>query len=231
MNRIPLLLFLAALLLAPSVRAGEIVQLNTTDAFNMRPISTVVNGKLVPMNDNIDGAGGVATAAAAKAAGVDDPKTMPDDGKFPATDKHPEIVLTYATDDGKKNLARKVQGEDSFAFNVPKKNYAKLYLFFASGQGASKIGVDLRYTDKTIETHVLDVPDWFWELKPSDTGIFYVASDLSKWTATKKIEDNHHYIFGLDVHPNPEKTLDMIRIRKDKPGLLTFYGGTGETKD
>jgi len=223
-------LTLSALTFTTGSRAGETVQIDAQDVFNMRPINTMVNGKLVPMNNNIDGAGGIATKSAAKAAGSDDPRSMPDDGKFAANDKHPEVIFSYATDDGRKNLARKSQGEDEFIVTVPLKNYAKLFLFFASGAGPSKIHVDLKYQDGSLESRSMEVPDWFWELKPDDKDRCYIAPDLSKWSPDKMLEKDHHFIFGLNVNPAPDKTLVKIRIKKAAPGIMAFFGGTGLTK-
>jgi hypothetical protein len=228
MKRFILFVALAVVALAGTAQAAETVQIDALDVFNMRPISTVVNGKLVPLSNNIDGAGGIATRSAAKAAGSDDPHSMPDDGKFAANDKHPEVIFSYANDDGKKNLARKSQGADEFIVTVPPKNYTKLFLFFASGAGPSKIHIDLKYQDGTLESRSMEVPDWFWELKPDDKDRCYIAPDLSKWSPERMLEKDHHFIFGLDVHPSPDKILVKVRIKKAEPGIMAFFGGTGQ---
>ncbi|MEI8340566.1 MAG: hypothetical protein WCH43_03395 [Verrucomicrobiota bacterium] len=230
--KLPLILAvtLSVLTFTGNSRAGETVQIDAQDVFNMRPINTMVNGKLVPMNNNIDGAGGIATKSAAQAAGSDDPHSMPDNGKFAANDKHPEVIFSYATDDGRKNLARKSQGSDEFIVNIPPKNYAKLFLFFASGAGPSKLHLDLKYQDGTLESRSMEVPDWFWELKSDDKDRCYIAPDLSKWSPDKMLEKDHHFIFGLNVNPSPDKILAKIRIKKAEPGIMAFFGGTGQVK-
>ena len=224
--------FSAALLAAASIagiaRAGEAVQIDASSVFNMRPVSTMVAGKLVPMTGDIDGAGGVATKSAAKSQGTDDPFSMPDDGKFPANDKHALIIMPYAKDDGKSPQARTSRAEDSFSFPVPPKNYSKLWLFLASGRGPSDIAVEMKYSDGSTETRKMQVPDWFWDLKPDDPDRCYVATNLSKWGPKRQLEKNHHSIFGLNIHPNPAKTLTSLGITKTKPGIMAFCGATGQ---
>ena len=175
-----------------SGRAADVIQVDVTDAFNTRTISTLVGGKLVPMRDNIDGAGGVATTSAAATFGAPDPHALPDDGKFPATDKHPEFILPYAKDDGQSNQARRSAGGDAYVLSVPAKNYAKFFLFLTSGQGVSNLEIKLRYADHSIETRTVVVPDWYWDLKPDDKDWCYVATDLSKWGPDKMLEKKHH---------------------------------------
>lgn len=226
-----LLLILASLFLMRVAPGEEVLQLDVSDVFNMRPMSTVVGGKLVTMSDNIDGAGGVATTSAAATYGSPDPHALPDDGKFAATDKHPAFVLPYATDDGKKNLARRSAGGDAFILTVPAKHYMKLFFFLSSGQGTSKIQVKLKYADHTLDTHDATVPDWFWLLKPEEQDWCYVATDLSKWGPQKMLEKSHHSIFGLDIHPDPSKVLEKILVSKSDSGIMVFYGATGVAAD
>jgi len=225
-----LLLLLAAVSLAGFARAGEVVQVDASSVFNMRPINVVVAGKVVPMTGDIDGAGGVATHAAAKAmGGKDDPCAMPDDGKFPATDKHPEVVMSYGKDDGKSPQGRTSRAEDKFSFPVPAKKYTGLWLFLGSGRGPSDITVDLKYSDGSADSRTLQVPDWFWEVRPEDPDRCYVATDLSKWGPKRQLEKNHHSIFGLNVHPDSAKTLTEVAVTKTKPGIMAFLGATGRT--
>lgn len=220
-----LLVLLAA---AACAHAGEAVQIDASKVFNMRPITTMVGGSVVPMTSDIDGAGGVITTIGAKALGVDDPYALPDNGVFPANQDHPLIILPYGKDDGKSPQARKSVGEDVFFIEVPPKNYTKLWLFLASGQGVSKIDVKLKYADDTVQQRSLEVPDWFWELEAGDPYRCYVAHNLSKWGPKKQLEADHHYIFGLDVQPDPAKTLEKIAVAKSKPGIMAFFGATGQ---
>ncbi len=226
-----LLCVLPVLPIMDVAHAAEVIQIDASEVFNTRTISTVFAGKLVPMHDNIDGAGGVATASAAATYGAPDPHALPDDGKFPATDRHPEFVLSYARDDGKSNQARRSAGGDDYTLSVPVKRYAKLFLYLSSGQGVSNVEITLKYSDGSIETRTVVVPDWFWDLKPDDKDWCYVATDLSKWGPDKMLEKSHHSIFGLDVHPDASKTLEKILLSKSPRGIMVFYGATGVTAD
>ena len=210
-------------------QAGEVLQFDTLDVFNTRVISTVVGGQLLPLKNDIDGAGGVATTSAAGIQGPADPHALPDDGKFPATDRHPAIVLPYAKDDAKAPQVRRCTGGDAFVLTVPVHLYGKFFLLLSSGQGASHLKIKMRYTDHTTDTRTADVPDWFWELKPEDRDWSYVATNLSKWGPDKMLEKDHHSIFALDLHPDPTKTLEKILVSKADPGIMVFYGATGET--
>jgi hypothetical protein len=160
--------------------------------------------------------------------GNKNPNPLPDDATFPATDRHPLVVLHYANENSTQMQARRSIGEDTFDFPVPAAKYDHLYLFFTSGWGASRIIVKLVYADKSVERRDLEVPDWFWDLKPDDPYRSYLAENLGKWTKDNKMaEASHHSIFSLDVTPSPDKILSKVYVHKQAPGLLCFYGATG----
>ena len=209
-------------------RAGEAVQVDVTKVFNMRPITTAIASNAVPMTGDVDAAGGMITYTASKMMLAEDPNSLPDDGVFPANDKHPTVVLAYGRGDARSPQARKSRGEDTFSFPVPPKNYTKFWLFLASGWGASKINVEMTYADQTTQKRTLEVPDWFWELKPGDPYRCYLATNLSKWGPKKQLEKDHHYIFGLNIQPDPAKTLEKVTVAKTKPGIMAFFGATGQ---
>ncbi|MGH8048145.1 MAG: hypothetical protein ACREKL_12955 [Chthoniobacterales bacterium] len=232
MKNFSALLFVAAAVSCLSAaHAGDAIQIDTSSVFNNRPVTTVVDGKLAPMTGDVDAAGGVITHGAAKLMGSEDPHALPDDGKFPANAKHALIILPYATGDANSKQARKSRGEDTFSFSVPPKKYSKLWLMTTSGQGPTTINVEMTYADKTSQAHTLEVPDWYWELKPTDPYRCYVASDLSKWGPKKQLEKDHHFIFGLDIQPDPTKTLEKVTVTKTKKGILGFFGATGEASN
>lgn len=221
------------LALGASAAKGGSVQIDISDIFNARPISTMANGVLVPQNATVDGSGGFATqsAAAAQDFGDKDSHALPDNAKFPAGDNHPAVLLAYVNDDGRKPIARVSQNEDIFVITVPEGNYTRLFLIACSGRGASDLTVDLKYSDKTIETRTMQVPDWYDTLKPDDKYRCAIATDLSKWNSQKMLDKDHRSIFGIDVQPNPAKTLVKIRVHKSGQTFLTVFGATGETKD
>jgi hypothetical protein len=227
-------LFLAALSLrAVSAKEPDGVQIDVKDVLNARVVAVVKDGAVVPLRDDVDGAGGLATKAASDLLGDKGAHPLPDNAAFPATARHPQVVLHYGSGDASQNQARRSMGEDTFDFAVPPGKYDHLYLFFTSGWGASKITVKLVYDDpsagRSVERRDLEVPDWFWDLKPDDTYRSYLIDNLGKWDKNNKmIEVVHHAIFSLDITPSPEKTLTKIAIHKEAPGLMVFWGATGK---
>jgi len=73
----------AALFYIHTAHAGNVVQIDTSSLFNGRPINTVVNGVVVPMDNNIDGAGGLCTLSAAKILGGSTEHVIPTTEYFP----------------------------------------------------------------------------------------------------------------------------------------------------
>ena len=91
------------------------------------------------------------------------------------------------------------------------------------------------------ETHNIQVPDWFWELTPNakdpkmdDKNRCNLAVDLGKWSREGPMiasEPRHHFIHGVDATPNPAKELVKVTVKKDRGGLMCFYGATGAVKE
>lgn len=112
-----------------------------------------------------------------------------------------------------------------------------MWLWVTSGQGASDIHMELTYKVGTSETHDTQVPDWFWELtadakdpKMSDKYRCNLAVDLGKWSRQGPMiasEARHHFIHGVDATPDEGRVLVKVTVKKDKKGLMCFYGATG----
>lgn len=97
---------------------------------------------------------------------------------------------------------------------------------------ASEITVTLSYKDGTTDTRELEVPDWYWDLKPDNKDRFYLIQDLGKWSKDNKVlETRHHSIFGLNLRPDPTKLLEKVSIKKTQQALMAFYGATGQVKN
>jgi hypothetical protein len=63
-----------------------------------------------------------------------------------------------------------------------------------------------------------------------DTNIFSLATDLAKWDAAGRMaERDHHYIHGVELHPDARRNLVSIQVLKTVPGYLVFWGATGVT--
>ena len=43
----------------------------------------------------------------------------------------------------------------------------------------------------------------------------------------KRTENDHHYIFGVDLQPDPKMTLASVCIKKELPGVLTLFAVVG----
>ena len=206
----------------------EPVQIDVGEALNTRVVTTAKDGALIPLSEDIDGAGGLATKAASDLMGNKNAHPLPDNATFAATDRHPQVVLHFSNENSTRNQARRCVGENTFDFAVPAQKYAHLHVFLTSGQGASNIVVKLVYEDGSVDRRDLEVPDWFWELKNDDAYRSYLAVNLGKWSKDNKmIENDHHYIFALDVTPSPAKALAKVYIHKTAPGLMVFWGATG----
>jgi hypothetical protein len=204
------------------------VQVDVSKVLNARVVTTLSNGQLVPLQIDIDGAGGVATAGAVTAMGSDNPHSVPDDGKFPANGDHPDIVLNFSNADGTGNQVRRSPKEDEYSFDVPNKNYSRMQLFFTSGAaGPAPLTITLTYQDGTNDVRNVICPDWWTNLDGTQKDCVYVASNLAKWgKSNKTLEKDHHNIFALDVHPDPAKVLTEIKVHKTRP-LVCFWGATG----
>jgi len=211
------------------LNAPPAVQIDVKSLLNARVVTTFSDGKVVPLAIALDGAGGVATAAAAQALGIDNPHTVPDDGHFPANADHPDVVLNFSDADGSGPQVRRMGPPDDFAFDVPPNNYAKMFLFFTSGAaGPAPLAFTLTYQDGSSEVHNEVCPDWWTELKGPDKDVIYLAANLAKFgTKNKVLEKDHHNIWGLDIHPDPSKVLVKVAVHKTKP-LVCFWGATGQ---
>src|SRR5271168_1348538 len=135
------------------------VQIDVRTVLNARVVTTFSDGQVVPLKIDIDGAGGVATAAAAAALGSTNPHTVPDDGHFPANADHPDVVLNFSNADGTSDQVRRSPQDDDYSFDVPPKNYARMMLFFTSGAaGPAALRIVLSYQDGTAEERNIVCP-------------------------------------------------------------------------
>jgi hypothetical protein len=232
----PLIATILTVMMLGEAGAGEtskVIQVNVETVLNARVVATLTEGKIIPLQADVDGAGGLVTKAVAEKLGNPDPHALPDDGKFAATDQHPQVQLHFSNVDGEHNQVRRSEGEDQFAFNVPERIYSQMFLFLSSGHfGPAKIQIQLIYQDATTETRELEVPDWYYPLKTGDSDRCHLATNLGKWnTQNKMIEKDHHFIYGLDVHPRAGKVLSRIQVHKFGTCVLAFWGATGLLSD
>jgi hypothetical protein len=222
-----------SLTLLGTAHADTIVQVPLDGFMTARAVTTLTGGKLVTWTMGIDGGGnadGYMTAAASKFHG--DPvtlKALPDDGKFAANTRHPEVTLHFSNDaDATSQQTYWVRGAGNFTFPVPAATYSKMFLFLTSSEGSSALKVTLAYADATNDVTNVTLPDYYADVSPTDAVLFNLAADLPKWTKTNAVaETNHHNLTGVEIHPAAAKTLSSIKIEKTAAGYLVFWGATG----
>jgi MYXO-CTERM domain-containing protein len=222
----------AILGVAGAAKADQVVQVPVDALLNARAVTTLTDGRLVPWTVGIDGGGlsdGYMTAAASKFHG--DPatlKTLPDDGKFPADTRHPEVQLHFSNDAlAASQQTHYVRGAGQFSFDVPAATYSKMFLFVTSSEGSSSLSVTLKYAD-TTDVVPVTVPDYYNDVSATDALVFNLASNLPKWTQQNAVaEMNHHNLTGLELHPRADKALTGIAIDKTAAGYFVFWGATG----
>jgi hypothetical protein len=216
-----------------TARADTIVQVPLDNFMTARSVTTLTGGKLVTWTMGIDGGGnadGYMTAAASKFH--NDPptlKTLPDDGKFAANARHPDVALHFSNDaDPASQQTYWVRGAGNFTFPVPAATYSKMFLFLTSSEGSSTLKLTLVYADATSDVINVTLPDYYADVSPTDPVLFNLASDLPKWTKTNAVaEMNHHNLTGVEIHPAAAKSLNSIKVEKTAAGYLVFWGATG----
>ena len=204
------------------------IQLDVNSLLNARPVTISSQGKAVPWTEGLDGEwSGVATLSAAEVLGTPTPNALPNDGRFRANTRHPEVALNFSDADADSPQVRRSQGEDSYHFEVPPGCYSRLFLFCMSANGPSQLNVALSYQDGSVDQKALEVPDWFNPISEDDPVRFNLAGDLAKWNKTRQMsETNHHYLYGIELNPRPRKILHRVTINKLPAGTLTFWGAT-----
>lgn len=213
--------------------AGETIQVDVHEVLNARVIVTLSNGAVSPVTNggigtmyhgpSAEGAMAWATQSASKGG-----EGLPDDGRFAATARHPEVVLNYRNTDATGMQARKSMGPDTFTFAVPARSYTSMLLCMVSEGGASRVQITLSYEGGSTDVRNMEAPDFGVRLKEGDTEHCALISDLNKWDGNGKVtEEKNHWLYVLETRPDPKKTLRGITVTKQRSGNMTFYGATG----
>ncbi len=221
----------ASLSLTVAHSASETVQIDIRALCNARIVTTFAAGRLVPWRDSLDGStSGEATLAAAKKIGEPFTQALPDDGVFPANDRHPRAELHFSNADGTGNQVKRSLAADDYVIAVPSQAYRELWLFVMSGFGESTLKVHLAYADGGEDLRDLVVPDWYFPVKDGDPHRVDLAEDLGKWNAQNhQMEKDHHFLHGFDLSPDPKRVLVTLKISKTAKAVLTLWGVTGVT--
>lgn len=218
---------LMPLCLTLSLGAAETVQLDLRGLLNARPVTVLAQGKLVAWRDGIDGPwSGEATQAATLAMGSKAAKALPDDGRVASRAGRPEVQLHFRNGEGEAPQVRRALKGDAFTLPASGR-FQQLYLFAMSANGDSRLKVELEYADGRV-TRTLVVPDWGVGAKAGDPLAFNLLEDFGKWnTKHEEMEPDHHYLVGLDLQPDPARSLKAIHVQKDEAGTFTLWAATG----
>lgn len=229
---LPPLLGLSTGLVVASAGADTVVQIPLPDVLNARSVTTLTDGQLVVFDLPTDGGGlmnAYATQAVAEMQGQPPANSLPNDGVFPASDRHPEVILNFSNDaPATAPQTFLVAALTPFSFPVPTATYSKLFLFFNGAAGGSTIHVTLTYSDATTQMADAMVPDYYADISPTDPVIFNIATDLAKWDMNTQInEANHHNITGVEITPMAAAMLTEVEVEREAEGNLVFWGATG----
>ncbi len=225
---------------ARAALADTTVQVPLDGILDARCVTTISGGTLTVFNLTIDGGGGdvgtgnlqngFVTQAVATSKGNPTSHAVPDDGKFPANARHPDVVLHFSNDASptapQTHMVNPTNG--TFTFPVPPATYSKMFLFFHGADGGTKVTLTLSFADATTQVLKATIPDFFAD--PSDANVFNLATDLAKYSKTTGIaEAGGHRIFGVEVDvTDATKTLMSVKVeRAGLPGYLVFWGATG----
>ena len=229
------LFFLGCLLSGFALRSSEVIQVDVQPVLTGRAVTTLTGGRLVPWTQGIDGAGradGYLTLSASVANGDKNARALPDDGCFPATAAHPFVRLNFSNADGRLSQTRGVEGQGVFTLPVPVKPYQRLMVFLTSSEGPSHLSFKLGYADGSVASQEILLPDYYNAPPAGDPHVFTLAANLAKWNAAGKMaERDHHYIHGVNLHPDPRKNLVSVTLNKTAPAYLVFWGATAVTAD
>jgi hypothetical protein len=213
------------------LKSKTVLQIDVSTVLNTRSVTTLTKGGLVTWTTGIDRENGYLTLAASKFAGDQEPHALPDDALFPASPSHPEILLHYSNDEGSQNQTRCLPDSGAFVIVVPNHYYSELYFSLTSSYGSSALEFELRYTDG-VELRKFLLPDWFKDIPENDPDLSYVAHNMGKWGRKNNLnEKDHHNIDALNIHPNPNRVLTSVRLRKLPGGYLVFWAATGVVKN
>jgi hypothetical protein len=231
------LLTLAGAALATGARAG-VLPLDARPIFNGDVVLNDGSGALDPTQDPID-LGGLAsdnfcfpTASAAIRLGAATPDGLPDDAFFAADAYHPDLRLGWNNADDGLNARRIAAATDLFSLAVPPGSYSEIHLYFTTGDGTSDATVTLGYSDTTVTTAALFIPDWFDDPFPTpDVYLLVDGRDRVQVGSGPGIpyayEDRDDAaIFGFRILADRARTLNAVSIeRTDTTGVMNFFGG------
>ncbi len=238
---------LAILGWAGSASAQTVVQVPVDSVIDGRTVSTISGATITPWSagQGVDGDGnadGYVTTAV-EAALVPLQKTvdgkanaaLPDDGKFAADARHPEVQLHFSNNaaiTSPQTHQMKIAGNATpLMFNVPPAMYSKMFLFITASEGSAKLTITLNYSGGVAAgTNLLTLPDYGvgGATDPKDPVFFNLIAGMRKWSSTNQEGDGpSHTITGIELNPMPNATLTSIQVTKTNGSHCVFWGATG----
>jgi hypothetical protein len=208
------------------------VQVDLGKLLNARVVITQNNGQLQLADYALDRGDTsiLITKSAAQVSGAAGKLTpLPDSGFFAANDQHPDVQLPYGIVGGGPQVHRSPDSTETYTVPVPENQYRQMQLFFASAAGPTPLSVKLQYADGSVDQRDTLVPDFYFLLKPTDTGWFVLAADFGKVNRQGQMTESvHHFIHGFSLNPDPAKKLQSLEITKqDSKSVLNLFGVTG----
>jgi MYXO-CTERM domain-containing protein len=218
--------------LTGAARAEEVVQFPIDGVMNGRSVTTLTSGALAPwMTNGIDGAtAGFMTAAASQFLG--NPATLkmlPDDGRFPADARHPEIVLHFSNDapaDSPQTHLFRSGATSDVTLSVPPAVYSKVFVFFTAENRGEYLTVRMTYSDGFSDGVNELVPGHQNTVHADDPMFFALASDLANCDAKNEIfQTGSNNVHGMELRPSVGRTLTSLTLHNT--GGVVFWGATG----
>ena len=226
--------------------ADTVVQVPVDSLIDGRSVSTLNGQAIVPWSpgQGVDGDGnadGFVTTAV-EAMLLTQGKTengklgvaLPDDGKFAATTRHPDVQLhfsnTAASTSPQTHQVKISGGAQSFMFNVPQATYSKMFLFITCSEGAAALTITLNYAGGAAPTvKQLMLPDYgIGGAPPNDPVFFNLIQGMDKWSSTDQEGDGpSHTITGIELAPSATDMLTSIQVAKTNGSHAVFWGATG----
>ena len=78
-----------------------------------------------------------------------------------------------------------------------------------------------------VEEREVKQPGYYFDTPVGDLDIFSLATNLTKWNAAGRMQEaNHHYLHGVDLHPDASKALVSAQVHITAPGYLVVCDAT-----
>ena len=213
-------------------KAPRVVQIDVRPLLTGRAVVTLKGDEIVKWDLGIDGKppgnNGFATESAAKFIGGTYAKALPDNGVFPATEHHPEIVLNYNNNDHVSPQVARIPTNKSLTIPLTPSRFQAFFVHLSSAEGPSPIKITLHYGDGSSDVRITSVNDYGKKLTEQNVDWSYVWEDVAKWGKTMAVrEAGNHYITTYSTRPNPEKEMTSVVITAEGGKNLIFLGATG----